>query len=68
MALDFSTPEYARGQRAYEGYAAETGNKTYDGREMPAWRDLGESVQRAWIAAARAVVVFLKTGKDRGDG
>lgn len=63
MSLDFTTPEYARGQRAYEGYAASTGNKTYDDREMPAWRDLGERVQRAWIAAAAAVVTFLETGK-----
>lgn len=64
MTLDFTTPEYARGKRAYEGYADSTGGKTYDDRDMPAWRDLGERVQTAWIAAAAAVVSFLATGKD----
>lgn len=64
MPLDFATPEYARGQRAYEGYADSTGGETYDGRDMPAWRDLGERVQTAWIAAAEAVIVFYKTAKE----
>lgn len=65
MPLDFATPEYARGQRAYEGYAESTGNKTYDNRDMPAWRDLGERVQGAWIAAAEAVITFYRTAKER---
>lgn len=63
--LDFTTPEYARGKRAYEGYAEATGGKTYDGRDMPQWRDLGEQVQRAWIAAAASVVSFISTAKKR---
>lgn len=43
------------GETAYRAYAEETGGKTYDGREMPAWADLGESVQQAWVAAAHAI-------------
>lgn len=41
-------------QTAYEAYAAHTGGKTYDGRDMPAWDDL-RAIQHAWEAAARAV-------------
>lgn len=65
MSPDFATPEYARGKRAYEGYAESTNGKTYDGRDMPVWRDLGDRVQTAWIAAAAAVVDFLATGKEQ---
>lgn len=43
------------GQIAYEGYAARTGGKTYDGRDMPEWHDLGRDIQEAWEAAADAV-------------
>ncbi len=43
------------GEVAYRAYAHERDNKTYDGREMPAWADLGEAIQAAWNAAAEAV-------------
>jgi hypothetical protein len=38
----------------YEAYAASRGNKTWDGREMPAWEDLGD-IQGGWRAAAAAI-------------
>lgn len=41
-----------KGQRAYEAYGAATGGKTFDGRDMPHWQDLGETIQAAWVAAA----------------
>ena len=41
-----------KGQRAYEAYGARTGGKTHDGRDMPHWGDLGETIQAAWVAAA----------------
>ncbi|MEU2510176.1 hypothetical protein ABZ621_36560 [Streptomyces sp. NPDC007863] len=44
------------GQIAYQGYAEHTNNKTHDDREMPAWSDLGDSIQGAWEAAAWAVL------------
>jgi len=44
------------GQIAYLGYAEHTNNKTYDGREMPTWEDLGDNIQGAWEAAAWAVL------------
>jgi hypothetical protein len=42
------------GQIAYEAYANHTGNKTFDGRDMPHWNDLNTSIQMAWNKAAEA--------------
>jgi hypothetical protein len=42
-------------QAAYQAYADSTGGKTWDGRDMPAWDDLGERIQGAWRAAAATV-------------
>lgn len=39
------------GKIGYEAYAEYTGGKTYDGRDMPSWDDVG-NVQNAWAAAA----------------
>lgn len=44
-----------RAQRAYEAYFEDAEGKTFDGRPMPAWGDLGEAVQRHWAAAAAAL-------------
>ena len=44
-----------RGVVAYDAYARHTGGKTYDGRDMPAWRDLTDLIREAWEAAAWAV-------------
>ncbi|MFE9906402.1 hypothetical protein [Streptomyces achromogenes] len=43
------------GQVAYLAYSEATSGLTHDGRPMPAWDDLGDTVQGAWIAAAAAV-------------
>jgi len=43
------------GARAYAAYGKATGGLTHDGRVMPAWEDLGEQIQQAWTAAARAI-------------
>jgi hypothetical protein len=42
------------GRIAYAAYAKHTDGKTYDGRDMPKWEDLGERIQGAWRAAASA--------------
>jgi hypothetical protein len=44
-----------QGRVAYEAYGRSTGHRTHDDRPMPAWDDLGETVQRAWAASAAAV-------------
>lgn len=46
----------AQARRAYEGYAAFTGGKTYDGRTMPAWDNLPSRIREAWRAAIVAAV------------
>lgn len=43
------------GQIAFEAYSDFTGGKTYNGLPIPEWHDVGDTVQGAWIAAARAV-------------
>ncbi len=39
----------------YEAYAKQTGGKTFDGREMPAYDDLPKNVLAAWSASADAI-------------
>jgi hypothetical protein len=41
---------------AYEAYAATTGGKTYDGKDMPKWEDLPLRTVTAWEAAVGAAV------------
>lgn len=40
---------------AYTAYGNATGGKNFQGNPMPAWADLGETIQGAWLAAATAV-------------
>ncbi|GHA01600.1 hypothetical protein ACFOOM_12045 [Streptomyces echinoruber] len=40
---------------AYAAYGETTGGLNHRGEPMPAWEDLGELIQQAWIAAAVAV-------------
>jgi uncharacterized protein YecT (DUF1311 family) len=44
---------------AYAAYGQTTSYKNYQGKPMPNWDDLGEPIQRAWIAAADAVCEYL---------
>lgn len=47
---------------AYNAYAGSTGGKTWDGRDMPDWGDLGEKVQTAWATATNAACdAFMRT-------
>lgn len=40
---------------AYEAYGEVTDHKNFRGDPMPAFDDLGPTIQAAWIAAAAAV-------------
>lgn len=51
------------GEVAYRAYARATRFKTYDGRLMPAWTDLGDIIREAWEAAGNAAA---EVGSDRG--
>jgi hypothetical protein len=39
---------------AYAAYKKATGGLNFQGLPMPAWDDLGDTIQRAWIAAAES--------------
>lgn len=41
---------------AFDAYSKAVGGKTFDGRPIPQWEDVGETVRAGWIAAANAVV------------
>lgn len=36
---------------AYRAYGQTTGGRNFRGDPMPGWADLGDTIQRAWIAA-----------------
>lgn len=40
---------------AYRAYGQATNFKNFQGKAMPEWADLPESIQLAWFSAARAV-------------
>ena len=49
--VDHPDSDFARAQRGYGAYAASTGGKTFDGREMPKWSELPDRIKAAWVAA-----------------
>ncbi|WP_431935809.1 hypothetical protein [Micromonospora sp. RP3T] len=55
QASDPAPEQVADAQAAYAAYGAETGNRNFRGEPMPEWGGLGDTIQRAWIAAAAAV-------------
>lgn len=44
------------GQKAYEAYFAFTKGKTYDGKNMPLWLELSDTIREAWEQAAYAAI------------
>jgi hypothetical protein len=44
---------------AYDAYGHTTGFKNFQGNPMPAWDDLGDTIQAAWVSAAGAVHLYL---------
>jgi hypothetical protein len=51
-------------QVAYLAYGDATGFKNFRGEPMPAWDDLGDRIQQAWIAAAGAVAQQVRAERD----
>ena len=43
---------------AWDAYAEASGGKTYDGKPLPTWQELGYKKQAAWMAAARAAMDY----------
>lgn len=53
-------------RQAYRAYGQVTGFKNYQGNPMPDFNDLGETIQRAWRAAAKQVAESATILADRG--
>lgn len=62
-------PNMELGRTAFEAYCKCVNGHTHDGREIPAWEDLGAVVQLAWAMAAQAaaVVTARAMGEDLQD-
>jgi hypothetical protein len=48
--------DLTRGKVAFQAYSKAVGRKTHDGKPIPEWEDLSETVRNGWEAAANAVV------------
>jgi hypothetical protein len=44
----------------WDAYAIQAGGKTFDGKPLPTWVELGEERQSCWIAAATAASDAIK--------
>jgi hypothetical protein len=44
----------------YAAYNLQAGGKTYDGKDLPTWKELGADRQACWLAAAKAAVLEMQ--------
>jgi hypothetical protein len=45
---------------AFKAYNVQAGGKTWDGKPIPDWENVGEKVQANWVAAINAVIPIIK--------
>lgn len=50
------TDYVAIAKRMWAAYSAQAGGKTFDGKPLPSWDELGQERQECWIAAANAAL------------
>ena len=43
-------------QKAYAAYCKQAGGKTFDGKPLPTYQELGVDRQACWVAAAKETV------------
>lgn len=43
-------------ESAYHAYCKEVGGKTFDGKPLPTYAELGAERQACWVAAAKQIV------------
>ena len=48
----------------WDAYCVQGGGKTFDGKPLPTWEELGEERQACWIAAAEAARAALEDKND----
>lgn len=51
-----TAPTKSFAQIGYEAYGLKADWKTWDGKPMPTWTDLGDVVRDRWQAAAEAII------------
>lgn len=57
MITEKDINDYANlAEKAFSAYNEEAGGKTWDGKEIPPFSEVGEKVRNNWIAAAKKVV------------
>ena len=50
----------------WDAYATQAGGKTFDGKPLPSWEELGEERRSCWIAAASVTARrALNTSQER---
>jgi hypothetical protein len=47
----------------WDAYAEQAGGKTFDGKPLPSWDELGEERQACWVAAAAAAAAAIREGE-----
>jgi hypothetical protein len=57
---------YDIAQAMYDAYGEQTDHKNVRGETLPPWTGLGDTVQRAWIAAANRAISIIQ-GPDSAD-
>lgn len=60
--------EKSYAQLNFEAYAAAVGGITYDGKPIPKWDDLTQTVRDGWAAGAAAVIESYDPDNDLGWG
>lgn len=58
MAIDI-------GLIAFQAYNDQVGGKTFDGKDIPKWEEVGKKVQDGWRAAAVAVLQYIGQERER---
>ncbi len=58
MAIDI-------GLIAFQAYSKQVGGKTFDGKDIPRWGEVGKTVQDGWRAAAVAVLQYIDQERER---
>jgi hypothetical protein len=53
------------GHTAYAAYYATVGGKTHDGKPIPKWDALGDTIQAAWTMAALAAIAQHEALKEQ---
>lgn len=54
--------DYNLAKIMWDAYSQKAGGKTFDGKPLPTWDELGDERQSCWVATAEAARVTLCEG------